>query len=205
MPVEGLDVSHHQGIISWPEVAVSHPTIAFCFIKATEGTTFLDTSFAYNRHGCTENGIIPGAYHYLSLGNGARQAEFYAKILETNGGFKGLIQPVVDVEETYFGNKAIIYALDEFLRRAKELFGVSPIIYTYPYFWIRQMGNPMGYGEYPLWYAHYANAIGPLPASWKYWSFWQYTSTGRVNGIKTIVDRNVWNGSLTNLQKFVIK
>ena len=51
---EGIDVSHWQGTISWPTVAASGKT--FAFLKATQGTTYLDATYATNRSGANANG-----------------------------------------------------------------------------------------------------------------------------------------------------
>lgn len=209
MPVEGLDVSNHQGSISWSDVAIAKPNIMFSFIKATQGTYFQDSYYKQNANGCLENGIIPGPYHYFDASiPGEQQAEFFYNTVRngTGTGTKGLLQPAVDVEDTFNQNvPTLLSNLNKYLVHSKQLWGYDSIIYTYPYFWQRLLGNPPGFGNYPLWWAHYATAPGVLPLSWKVWSFWQYTSTGHVQGIKGVVDRNLWNGSIDNLQKFVMK
>lgn len=207
MTVEGIDVSHHQGLIDWPLLAESNPSIRFCFIKATQGNYYRDKNFVANAKGCKENDILPGPYHYLDARiDGAIQADYLYAAVQEAGGKSGFLQVVVDIEETFGMSRIdVLHCLDAFLARAKLWFGSAPIIYTYPYFWIRVLGNPVGYGDYPLWYAHYSTEIGKLPASWRVWTFWQYTSTGRVKGIQTIVDRNRFNGSYPNLLKFVMQ
>ena len=43
---DGIDVSHHQGLIDWE--AVSATKVQFVFLKATEGSTHVDRRFARN-------------------------------------------------------------------------------------------------------------------------------------------------------------
>ena len=42
-PVRGVDVSRHQGAINWK--VLSQQDIAFAYIKATEGSNFVDKNF----------------------------------------------------------------------------------------------------------------------------------------------------------------
>ena len=48
-PVLGVDLSHHQGAVSWPQVA--RAGMAFAYLKATEGSTYTDPTFATNAAG----------------------------------------------------------------------------------------------------------------------------------------------------------
>ncbi|MFW6328322.1 MAG: GH25 family lysozyme [Bacteroidota bacterium] len=45
-PVQGIDVSHHQGLIRWDSIDTSK--VKFVFNKATEGANFKDKRFKYN-------------------------------------------------------------------------------------------------------------------------------------------------------------
>ena len=58
----GIDVSHHQGLIDWSEVAGSGQR--FAFAKATEGSTFVDPNYAFNKSEAEMAGILFGAYHF---------------------------------------------------------------------------------------------------------------------------------------------
>ena len=46
-----IDVSNHQGLIDWSEVAADH--VGFAYVKATEGKTFVDPYFARNWAGAS--------------------------------------------------------------------------------------------------------------------------------------------------------
>src|SRR5690242_5333217 len=63
----GLDVSHHQGTLSWPSIASGG--VEFCFIKATEGTSFVDDKFERNWRGAQDAGLFRGAYHFGRVGS----------------------------------------------------------------------------------------------------------------------------------------
>ena len=47
-------------------------------------------------------------------------------------------------------------------------------------------------------------AVSLIPGHWPTWSFWQSTSAARITGISGRTDRDVFNGSLTQLQKFAL-
>ena len=63
-PVKGVDVSSYQGVIDWEILAAQD--IFFVFIKATEGSTFVDDNFAYNCSEARKTGLRVGAYHFFS-------------------------------------------------------------------------------------------------------------------------------------------
>ncbi len=61
-PIQGIDVSHHQGAIDWKELAAQ----AECPLRhheGDEGGDHRDTHFAENWQAAKEAGIVPGAYH----------------------------------------------------------------------------------------------------------------------------------------------
>jgi len=55
-PVQGIDVSHHQGEIDWARLA--GPRVRFAYIKASEGATFRDPRFVANWRGAAT--LLPG-------------------------------------------------------------------------------------------------------------------------------------------------
>jgi lysozyme len=73
---------------------------------------------------------------------------------------------------------------------AEQYYTVKPIIYTYVDFYEKYL---KGYfDDYPLWVAHYLQPHQPRIS--REWSFWQHSERGRVNGILSNVDFDVFNG-----------
>lgn len=68
----GIDVSHHQGLIDWAQVAGSRQR--FAIGKATNGRTFVDPNFAYNKAGAEASGLAFGAYHFARPDDSANDA-----------------------------------------------------------------------------------------------------------------------------------
>ena len=79
--------------------------------------------------------------------------------------------------------------------------GRTPIIYTSPSF-INYDSYP-GFGKYPLWIANWGVNCPNLPNNtWANWDAWQYTDKGSVNGISGAVDRDRFNGTRADLDKY---
>ncbi len=64
-PVQGIDVSHDNGVISWPMVA--DDGVSFAYIKATEGADMHDMRFDENWAGAAKAGVRRGAWHFFTL------------------------------------------------------------------------------------------------------------------------------------------
>lgn len=98
-PVRGVDVSAYQGAIDWP--TLSAQDIDFAFIKATEGSSFVDSRFAYNYKEAQKTSLRIGAYHFFSFDSaGETQADHF---IETVQRIPGMLPPVVDIE--FYGDK----------------------------------------------------------------------------------------------------
>src|SRR5689334_1580650 len=80
--VQGIDVSHYQGVIDWNQVAEAGT--AFVFIKATEGTSYVDPQFQDNWSGAKAAGLLRGAYHFFQPGEDPQQqAEYFLSVVQT--------------------------------------------------------------------------------------------------------------------------
>ena len=69
-----------------------------------------------------------------------------------------------------------------------EANGYQAAVYTNPS-WINSMLYLDQLSDFPLWLAHYTSNL--LPSGSDRWTWWQYTSTGKVDGISGNVDVNV--------------
>jgi len=190
--IHGIDVSHHQDVIKWESVRDMEEKsvkLGFSFIKATEGYTRKDRLFRRNWKKAKEVGLVRGAYHFfLPNKNGMIQAENFIGSVKLESGD---LPPVVDIEETYGVRTADLRKrLREWLNKVERHYGVKPIIYTSADFYTSYLGKE--FDDYPLWVAHYIQRNKPRIS--RPWIFWQYAETGRVNGITSRVDFNVFSG-----------
>ncbi|MCM3174467.1 glycoside hydrolase family 25 protein [Paenibacillus sp. MER 99-2] len=199
---QGIDVSRYQGTIDWAKVKASGMT--FVFIKATEGRTYTDPNFQQNVAGALAAGMLVGTYHFFrgtSTEIAKAEAAHYANTLQKVGGAKALqLPPVMDYENNpgNLSRAQMNTVAKAFLTELERLTGIKPIIYTGNSF----AGNfDASLGTYDLWIARYSNTRVPddQPA-WKRWTFWQYTDSGKVNGIAGNVDMNEFEGTAAQLR-----
>ena len=64
------------------------------------------------------------------------------------------------------------------------------------------MNNTDAFTDYPLWLAAYQNQPPRPVGGWDKLSFWQRSDSGRVAGINTPVDMNLFNGTSAQLGQF---
>ncbi|WP_430640944.1 lysozyme [Couchioplanes caeruleus] len=199
----GQDVSGHQGSVNWQ--AQWNAGSRFAYVKATEGTSYVNPSFAQQYNGSYNVGMIRGSYHFAipNAGGGAAQADYF---VNHGGGWSrdGRTLPgALDIEYNPYG--ATCYGLSQasmrawigdFLNRYQARTGRWATIYTTTDWWRTCTGDYTGFwANSPLWLARYSSTPGTLPAGAPTWSFWQYSSTGPFAG-----DSNQWNGTLDRLR-----
>lgn len=205
--VQGLDVSGWQSNVDW--TAQKNMGARFAYVKATEGTTYTSSSFGSQYNGAYTAGLIRGAYHFAipSVSSGAVQADYF---INHGGGWSAdgkTMPPLLDIEYNPYpslGNTCynmsatdMVSWIRDFSNRMKTRTGRVPAIYTTTDWWKTCTGNSAAFGANPLHVASYSTAVGSLPASWPFYSLWQYSSTGPFAG-----DSNVWNGTEASLRSF---
>ncbi|AXY55445.1 lysozyme [Acinetobacter chinensis] len=189
--VKGFDLSHHQGDIQWKKI--SPQQYQFIYLKATEGGDFKDRKFQDNWLQARENGFLVGAYHFYRLcRDGTVQAQNF---IETVPRKPDALPPVIDLE---YDSKCInTYTREQLLQEIQLMhdrlhahYGKQPVFYISKSFY-----NIILAGEFkqtPLWVREY-NGQPDLKGN-PAWTFWQHTSQGKINGISTDVDLNVFYG-----------
>jgi len=201
--IHGIDVSSYQGNIYWPAVAQMHDqdvNIKFAFIKATEGLKDVDRQYKRNWQKAKETNITRGAYHYfLATKSGRLQAQNFIKTVQLQ---PGDLPPVLDVEELYgVRPDSMRSRVNAWLNAVENAYSVRPVIYTSASFYKNFLGHD--FDEYPLWVAHYF--VKEQPGVDEGWYFWQHNATGKVNGIKTRVDFNVFSGDTTLFNSLLMR
>ena len=201
--IHGIDVSKYQSLIAWKEVKtmkIKTIKLGFTFIKATEGTNNTDPQFKRNWKKSKDAGILRGAYHFfIASKDGRLQAEnFIDKVkLET-----GDLPPVLDIEHLNgVSPPQLKKEVKTWLVITENYYGVKPIIYTNVDFYKQNLGSE--FDEYPLWVAHYYQLKQPRIN--RGWIFWQHSDKGRVNGIVSKVDFNVFNGDSLDFENILIQ
>jgi lysozyme len=200
---QGLDVSHFQGTVDWPQVAQAG--YAFAFIKATDGITYADPMFPTNWAGAKAAGLLRGAYHFFEANDDPQQqAENFLKTVSLE---PGDLPPVLDVESSSTSGEVptatIVERIAAWLQAVEQATGCTPILYTNRTYWDSLATEQ--FGSYPLWLAEYGVTSPTLPVGWTSWSFWQYSESGEISGIATSVDLDLFQGSLQQLQQMFAK
>ena len=195
-PVKGVDVSSYQGVIDWKTLAAQD--ISFVFIKATEGSTFVDDNFACNYSEARRTGLRVGAYHFFSYDSaGGTQADNFIKTVEK---FEGMLPPVIDLE--FYGDKRqnpppqadVRRELDIFIEKVTEYYGMKPIIYATEKSYSLYLDG--AYGDCDIWIRNVY--IPPSLSDGRDWTFWQYTNKGYLKGYQgkeKYIDINVFHGT----------
>ena len=202
LPVtEGIDVSHWQNTIDWTQVAAAGKH--FAFMKASEGTTLADPTYATNRAQAKAVGLYVGAYHFArpdrTPGDPVAEADYFLSMSQLEAGD---LVPVLDLEDS--GGLSPVELQEwvkAYLARIYERTGAHGMIYASPTFWKNAMGDTTWFasnGYRMVWVAHWTSGPAPtIPAqNWggNGWTFWQYTSSGSVPGISGRVDLDRFNG-----------
>jgi lysozyme len=201
--IHGIDVSKYQSTINWKEVKNMEEKgikIGFVFIKASEGTSIVDAQFRRNWIEAEEQNIPKGAYHFfVSNRNAKKQADNFMQIVNLK---TGDMPPVLDVEKSHGVSVSEMQkGVKVWLDAVENRYGVKPVIYTNIDFYERYFQN--GFEEYPLWIAHYLQPDKPRIE--KNWLIWQHSEKGRVDGITTPVDFNVFYGDSADFNSFLIR
>jgi glycosyl hydrolase, family 25 len=181
---EGIDVSRYQGVIDWGRVG-TEANVSFVYIKATEGSSLVDPTYAYNIANARQAGLSVGSYHFYRP---------RASVDEQVANMTSVVQkadqdlvPLIDIETTGgVSDDKFVSDLQEFVDRIATYYGKKPILYTYQNFYNRHLvGTFRGYH----WVMAKYKDEAPMLTDNVDYMMWQYTQTGRLPGIRGNVDR----------------
>lgn len=184
----GIDVSKHNGNINWQKV--KNAGVQFAILRIGYGMyeNQKDVQFENNYKGATSVGIPVGVYTYSyakSIAEAQREADCVIKWLNN----RKLQLPVYfDIEDRSQQNidKATLNDMCIAFCNKIEKAGYWAGIYANKY-WSTSIISGAELGKrYTYWVAQYSNSCtynGP-------YAVWQYSSSGRVDGISGNVDLN---------------
>jgi GH25 family lysozyme M1 (1,4-beta-N-acetylmuramidase) len=197
--VPGIDVSKYQRRIDWRRVASTN--VRFVIMRASLGNDYVDGKYRRNLKGATRHGLVVGAYHFAKPSRGrwdpTAEANHFLRVARNA---PGDVLPVLDIEDSGgLGRAELSRWAKRWLRHVEERTGVRPIIYSGNYFWQRYMGNTPWFGRngYGHWVAHWYVRSPEVPGQhWggRGWTFWQWSASGRVPGIRGAVDLDWFGG-----------
>ncbi|MBQ9517942.1 MAG: glycoside hydrolase family 25 protein [Eubacterium sp.] len=198
----GIDVSSHNGKIDWEKVSKK---VDFAFIRVGcrgygDGNIFLDEKAKYNMKQAQKYGVPYGVYIY-SQAITAKEAEEEAKFLIRHiRGYNVELPLVFDFEYAYSGSKPVgrlahanlteeerTYMAKAFCKTVKRA-GYMPALYASSYIYksqIKPKNLPKGT---VIWVADYNDSV-TYDGSY---DIWQFSESGKVDGISTAVDTDYW-------------
>lgn len=182
---KGIDVSRWQGNIDWEKVKNDGVEFAMLGIgRYRDGVGIPDTMFKHNIENALKQGIKVGVYLYseaLTVEEAQAEAQF---VLQQIDGYKISYPIAFDIEDASqraLTNKQrtdITIAFLEIIEAA----GYYPMIYASEN-WLNESMDLTRLTQYDKWVARWASSVSFTPLS-----MWQYSSTGKVDGISTAVD-----------------
>ncbi len=194
-----IDISHH---IDVPDFRALDPQPWLIITKATQGTSFLDATYAERPEQIRSIGARPGAFHFMIPGNEVEQADWFCEIL-LQVGLQGDEILACDMEVDGIS----LDQIKRFLDRVEARTGIRPLIYStqlrleahYPrgvcpdwlkgeWLWIAEYPPaPDLTNEIPMW-------IVPRGCLAERIALWQYSDDGILGGIPgNNVDLNLIN------------
>jgi len=204
----GIDTSHHNGEMDYARARGEG--VAFMVNKATEGTTFVDTTCSRRVAAARAAGLVVGVYHWLHQADPVGQVHHF---LDTVGSVRGLLVQLDWEHEIGFADASPSTARTWVNMFRAETGNHPVLIYNPGWFWRDYLGSPGGLSDLgPLWESHYVTGSGTLgglaarvPASW--WNghdgwtrakMLQYTDDATVAGVGKI-DGNMFDGTYGEL------
>lgn len=203
--VRGVDVSSYQGDIDWD--ILSQQGIKFAFIKATEGSTFIDRYFKNNWENACKTDLRIGAYHFFSFdSSGKTQAQNFIKVVSITD---NMLPPVIDLE--FYGEKAknppskeeVKIILNDLLESLESHYKMRPIIYATKSSYRKYIKGD--YNDYDIWIRNLV--FVPFLGKNKEWTFWQYSNRKKLkgyNGSEKYIDLNFFNGNIEEFKNYNI-
>ena len=188
MAKKGIDVSYHQGTIDWSKVKSSGIEFAILRIGYGMYDNQKDKQFENNYSKAKANGIPVGVYHY-SYAKTVEEAEKEAALVLKWLNNRDLDLPVYfDIEDKTQQNlgKTTLNNMCKAFCNAIEAGGYWAGIYSNKYWATSIIDGPTLGKRYTYWVAQYNSKCtytGP-------YAMWQYSSSGKVNGISGNVDMN---------------
>ena len=194
---KGIDVSKFQGNIDWS--LVKEDGVEYAFIRmgyrgyGSSGKLVTDETFKKNIQGATSNGINVGVYFFSQAVNEEEAIEEANYVLEAIKDYNVTYPVVVDIEEVTDKDARTAQMTKEqwtknciaFCETIKAA-GYTPMIYgnLKTFFIMLDMEQLTMYDK---WFAQYDTELY-FPYDY---TIWQYSESGRINGISEPVDLNV--------------
>lgn len=178
----GIDVSKHNGAVNWSQVAASG--VQFTFIKAGSTNSGIDPQFAANITGAQAAGLKTGVYIYSYAVTPEQAANEANLLLEWIAPYTVNYPVVFDIEDKCHKNLSDQQLIDIINAFCTVIDGAGyyPMVYSNKNMFAQKL-SIVGWDKWVAQYndnCEYNNNV----------CFWQYSSSGSVNGVNGRVDVN---------------
>ena len=202
----GIDVSYYQQTIDWAKVKAAG--IDFAFIRAgyrgySAGTLNNDTHFDTNMDGAAAAGVGTGIYIF-SQATTTAEAEEEAQFILNKIGTHTVNMPIVldfefasdskgETGRLKSANLTKDAATSVCLAFCNKIYaaGYTPMVYANVNMLTNHLNADVISASYPIWLANYTTSTSYAGT----FSYWQYASNGKVDGITGNVDMNYYYGA----------
>jgi lysozyme len=191
-----IDLSHHNTISSWTDIKSSG--IIGIIHKATQGTSYVDPTYASRKQEALAEGLLWGAYHFGEGGNARTQAEHFLEVVQPEP--TDLL--VLDWED-YIDSTMTLQEAEWFALHVGIAIKRTPGLYSGQAFLTDALALSRSSILQHSWLmiARYSSEMPEVPPLWSTWSMWQYTDQGTVPGVEGDCDRDRFNGDETGLRR----
>ncbi|MBM6756926.1 C40 family peptidase [Collinsella tanakaei] len=195
---QGIDVSAHQGMIDWDKVKAAGVDFAILRVGFQNVGGFeFDAQWHRNVAECERLGIPYGVYIY-SYARTNMEADIEANgVIAALQGHHPQLPVYLDMEDSTTLGSDFASVASTFCNKI-QLAGYTPGVYASLSWWRSYLYSPV-FNNWSRWVAQYYSSCTYEGA----YSAWQYTSSGRVDGIvgrspnwDPSVDMNYWYGTL---------
>ena len=207
---QGIDVSHHQGVINWSQVKACGMDFAMIRVGYRgygSGAIYADDYFETNIRNALAAGMKVGIYFFsqaLNEQEAREEASYTIQMIQKYN----ITYPVVFDWETAPGYRTYDAGLtksqmnslaDTFCSMVSDA-GYIPMVYANESDFTNRFDYSALSAKYYIWYARYIYPYGgttwyysggPLPNTSLKYNMWQYMSDGTVPGINGNCDVNV--------------
>src|SRR5258708_15468622 len=188
-----IDISHNNGVIDWHRLKDEFPDGAVVQIKATQGTSYVDSQFRANANACDALGWGWMPYHFCNSEDPDAQWSHFQSVVQLSAGMAYMLD-----WERYKGDTASPDQMDVLGHHGVDITGRAPMGYwgseklganpdtptDFMRTWDRQVPRYRRAND-----PHYENDDPGIPCL-----AYQYTQWGRLAGVENgvgNVDRSV--------------
>ena len=185
-PVQGIDVSKHNGTIDWTKV--KNAGIKYAILRCGYGdnlTSQDDAQWERNVAQCEKLGMPYGVYIYsyaTSIAQAQSEAEHCIRLLKGHNPQYPVFLDLEDECMSGLSNAQLLQITVAWAEKIK-MAGYTPGVYSSKYWWTNRLTSS-NYNNYKKWVAQWSSQCTYTGT----YCMWQYSSTGKVNGISGNVD-----------------